>query len=64
MDQLTDAQLDALFKAGNAESLPAALQAVYQAGINWGWANPPVTVIDVPAPVADPVTPPADAPVV
>lgn len=49
MDKLTDAQLDALFKVQNADSLLAALRAIYEQGCDWGQANPLVTVIDVPA---------------
>ena len=49
MDELTDDQLDALFKVGNAESLQTALRSIYQAGVNYGWANPQTVTLDVPA---------------
>ena len=62
MDKLTDDQLEALFKAGHADSLSTGLRSVYEAGVSWGWNNPLTVVIDAPAaPVADPAPTPVES---
>ena len=48
MNRLTDAQLEALYKAIHAESHTQALRAVYEQGILWGQEYPDVVVVTTP----------------